>query len=213
MREKIEVFKKLWSIPKYKAIIKTLLYIIILLILYVIMQIMIIFAGNNEKLNNEIKIKEEVKLTPLENYKNMKNYEYTYEINYIFNKENINKTIEGTKYNDKDKFKILNDKYSIIDDKIYDKDNNIVSNLIEYDIISLLPNNLVDKFVGEKVETKYKDGKIKEEYPNAIVYIEDNYINKIELDLTDEVNKINNKITYYHITINYLNIDNIDSFN
>ena len=210
MKEKINTFKKLWAIPRYKAIIKLILFGIFFLSLYIIMQIMIILSNPSDNKPVKIKVIENVSAT--DNFKNMSSYEYTYEINYILNNQNLSKLITGTKYNNKNVFKILNNKYSISNDLIYDSNNNVVTNLCEYDLINLLPNNLVNLFVGEKTETKYSDGKVKIEYDKITIYEENNYITKIELDLTDEVSKINNKITYYSIIITYSNINNISSF-
>lgn len=211
MKEKFEKLKELWAIPRYKAIIKLILFIIFFALIYLIMFIATFFG---EKIDTT----EEVKKTALENYVSMNSYEYTYEINYILNKQNITKKIIGTKYNDKNDFKILNDKYYIKDNMIYNSSDEVVNNINEYDLLELDPIKIVTKLgeTTDKKVTKYNDGKIKTEYNsnlyNIITYEDDNYISEIELDLTNIVKEKNNKITYYSIKIIYTNINNITSY-
>lgn len=211
MREKIEAFKKLWAIPRYKAIIQLILWISFFFILYLVMCTIAIF---NKPVQNNSNI---VVKTALENYQEMSNYEYIYEYNYILNNENKSLTINGTKYNDQNTFKLLGTKYSIIDNTILDVNNNTVTNLTDYDITLLLPNNIVallETAINKEV-TKYSDGKAKTEYEfdDMLITTYDNnqYITEIELDLTKYMQKTNSKITYYTIKITYENINNIDS--
>lgn len=209
MKEKIELFKKLWAVPRYKAIIKLILFFIFFAVIFLIMFIMSLFAEKEEIV---------IKKSTLENYTSMDNYEYTYEINYIIGKENLNKKIIGTKYNNKNEFKILNEKYYISDNNIYNSNNEIVSGLNEYDLLKLEPNNIVIKLneIVDKKVTKYNDGKVKTEYNNdlynIITYEENNNIYEIDLDLTNKIKETNNKITYYSIKIIYTNINNINSY-
>ena len=97
--------------------------------------------------------------------------------------------------------------------------NNIIENLTDYDISLLEPTNISSLLstADNQQITKYSDGNIKTEYTfNDMIittYEENNYITKIDLDLTNYMIKLNPKITYYIINITYENINNIDSFN
>lgn len=214
MKEKIETFKKLWANPRYKAIIQLLLWISFFFIMYLVICIINIFSGpvKHEPVNIPTK-------TAIENYTEMANYEYKYTYNYTINKENTVLTIEGTKYNDHNTFKLNGTKYTVKDNLIFDINNNPVTNLTEYDITNLYPNNINTLLTTakNKEETKYNDGNIKTEYTFDDIFItthtNNNYITNIELDITNYMIKINPKITHYTIDIEYQNINNIDSFN
>lgn len=214
MKEKIEILKKLWQIPRYKAIIQLLLWFIFFFVLFFIYYIFSLFK---EEVNVYNKQDDEVKKSVIESYIEMENYEYEYKISYILNNETFEKNISGTKYNDKNTFKILSDKYSIINDQIYDSNNQIVSNLLDYDLINLEPKNIYNMIneCSDKEEIKYSDGKIKTEYIgidySIIVIEEESLIKEIEIDVTKLIN--NPKITYYDVKIIYENINNIDSYN
>lgn len=214
MKEKIETFKKLWAIPRYKAIIQLILWISFFLVLYIIISAIAIFNKPYE----DKKVKPITK-SALENYTEMNNYEYKYNFTYIINKENKTSLIEGTKYNNQNTFKLLGVKYKIENNVIYDINNNVTTNLTDYDILLLEPTNIINLLntAVSKEETKYNDGNAKTEYTFSdmliTTYEENNYITKIDLDLTNYMIKINPKITYYIINITYENINNIDSFN
>lgn len=213
MKEKIATFKKLWAIPRYKAIIQLILWISFFFLLYLILVTISIFNKPYEKNNKPVIIK-----TALENYQEMVNYEYKYTFNYVLNKENNALLIEGTKYNEQNTFKLLGNKYILTNDVIYDINNNEVSNLTDYDLILLEPKNIVlllDQAKNKEI-TEYTSGEVKTEYTFddmlITTYESDNYIKKIDLDITNYMTKNNNKITSYTINITYDNINNIDSF-
>lgn len=209
MKEKIEKFKELWAVPRYKAIIKLIMFFIFFAIIFLIMFIMSFFAEEEPI---------EIKKSTIENFTSMENYEYTYEINYIINKETLTKEIKGTKYDNTNTFKILSDKYYIENNIILNSNKEIVTNINEYDLIELEPINIVTKLneIENKNITTYNDGKIKTEYNSDLysitTYEEDNYIYEIDLDLTNKIKETNNKITYYSIKITYTNINNINSY-
>ncbi len=209
MKEKIEKFKELWAVPRYKAIIKLIMFFIFFAIIFLIMFIMSFFAEEEPI---------EIKKSTIENFTSMENYEYTYEINYIINKETLTKEIKGTKYDNTNTFKILSDKYYIENNIILNSNKEIVNNINEYDLIELEPINIVTKLneIENKNITTYNDGKIKTEYNSDLysitTYEEDNYIYEIDLDLTNKIKETNNKITYYSIKITYTNINNINSY-
>lgn len=209
MKEKIEKFKELWAVPRYKAIIELIMFFIFFAVIFLIMFIMSLFAEEEPI---------EIKKSTIENFTSMENYEYIYEINYIINKETLTKEIKGTKYDSTNNFKILSDKYYIKDNSIFNSNDEIVTNINEYDLIELEPINIVTKLneIENKNITTYNDGKIKTEYNSDLysitTYEEDNYIYEIDLDLTNKIKETNNKITYYSIKITYTNINNINSY-
>ena len=152
-------------------------------------------------------------------YATMQSYEYTYDIEYTLDGKLEKISISGTKYDNKNSFKLNGNKYFIVGDNIYDIEDSIVSDLAPYDLINLEPTRIdtLLKSANDKVETKYKDGAKKTEYTFTDMFIttyeNDGYLDKIELDLTKYMQNINNKITTYNIVINYTNINNIDSLN
>jgi len=210
MKEKINKIKELWKIPRYKALLKLVFFGIFFLFIYLFILIVSLVNGKTEIITK----------TTLENYNEMTSYEYTYNINYILNNETLQKKITGTKYNNENIFKILSNKYYIENNFIYDYNTKeVINNLNEYDLLNLETNKISELINSstDKNVTKYNDGKIKTEYKNEniilITYEENNYIYKIDLDLTTLLNDTNKKITYYNIEINYDNINNITSYN
>ena len=216
MKHKIETFKRLWAIPRYKAIIKLILWISFFFIIYLVMFVLSLINGSYEKKQVKPTL---VTKTALESYTEMANYEYKYNFTYTFNNENKTTLIEGTKYNNSNSFKLASNKYKIENNAIYDLNNSVVTNLTDYDIILLEPSNIINllKTAKNKEETKYNNGNIKTEYSFddmlITTYEENHYITKIDLDLTNYMIKVNPKITSYIINIIYENINNIDSFN
>ena len=212
MKARIEAFKKLWAIPRYKAIIQLLLWISFFLIIFAVLAIISLFGQT--KINNKNIKDNSVK------YTEMTSYEYTYEIKYTLENKLYELNVVGTKYNDKNSFKLNGTKYFIIDGYVYDINNNLVSDIIPYYNVAQLEPIAIDELLKtalNKEETLYKDGSKKTEYTlsNVLIttYESKDYLNKIELDLSNYVKTIDNKITAYNIIINYTNINNIDSFN
>lgn len=212
-----QIFKEVWEVPRYKALIKLGLYVIFFVFVF-------IFININKKENQDQTYTEK---TSLEKYKEMTSYEYNYSINYIENGDLNAIEISGTKYNDTNEFKYLKELYFINNNIIYlKKTNEVVQNLINFNIVNLEPINIINyisniegQVVTSKV-TKYSDDSSKTEYTivydDYVIYInifEDNdYIYKLELDVTEEMQKANSKITDYNIEINYSNINNISSY-
>lgn len=203
MKETLDKLKELWKIPRYKALIQLGLYLLFFTITFGFMYLIGIISGNKET----IAIK-----TPLENYKEMVNYEYTYNIKI----NNIDNNITGTKYNDKNEFKYLNNEYYINNKLVYSKKTNEqIDKLINFDILFLDQNNLFDLMTNYSINNKktvYNNNNSKTEYTisynsneiNMTTYIEDNYINKITISFIDK--------TDINIEIVYDNINNIRSY-
>lgn len=216
MKNFFEKLKELWKHPRYKSLMKLGLYFLIVVIAFGLLTL--------GKLTSE-PVKYTEPKTPLENYLEMKNYEYTYDIKYQKKNQTINQMFNGTKYEDINEFKYLNKKYYILSDNIYNKETNeIVNNLTEFNLLYLEPNSIVELITSVDVKesiTKYNDSNSKKEYvinfDGSIIYItifeEDNYIVKVNLDVTDMVKKTSKDITSYIVEINYSNINNISSYN
>ena len=209
MKEYYNKFKEFRKDPKKRSISLIILYGIFFLFV-------IIYIRGNNSVNN-IEQKEEVN-----NTENVTNYEYSYEIN--VDDDIIN--VDGIFLDNKELFEIDNIKYFIQDNKIFlNNQNEEVS--LNYPLIHLNYNSLkkfINSFVYES-KTEYKDSNTKYEYninnnevakffeednnndglTNIIVY-ESEFINKIEINLSNYYNK--NK---YIITVNYNNINNISN--
>lgn len=149
----------------------------------------------------------------------------SYEYNYDIIKDNTIINISGTHYENKDIFKIDSDNYNVKDNYIYSTldDNKTIEfplDRLNYNNIEKLLNNFDYNY---KIE--YKNGQIKYDYIVSnkdystyyqeennnegnvyIITVKSDYINKIEIDLS-EYYKINN----YKITIQYTNINNISN--
>ena len=209
MKEYYNKFKEFRKDPKKRSISLIILYGIFFLFV-------IIYIRGNNSVNN-IEQKEEVN-----NTENVTNYEYSYEIN--VDDDIIN--VDGIFLDNKELFEIDNIKYFIQDNKIFlNNQNEEVS--LNYPLIHLNYNSLkkfINSFAYES-KTEYKDSNTKYEYninnnevakffeednnndglTNIIVY-ESEFINKIEINLSNYYNK--NK---YIITVNYNNINNISN--
>ena len=209
MKEYYNKFKEFRKDPKKRSISLIILYGIFFLFF-------IIYIRGNNSVNN-IEQKEEVN-----NTENVTNYEYSYEIN--VDDDIIN--VDGIFLDNKELFEIDNIKYFIQDNKIFlNNQNEEVS--LNYPLIHLNYNSLkkfINSFAYES-KTEYKDSNTKYEYninnnevakffeednnndglTNIIVY-ESEFINKIEINLSNYYNK--NK---YIITVNYNNINNISN--
>lgn len=221
LKSNIKLFKQLWKNPKYKATIKLGFYLIFVFLIVFIIR----FCGN-ENVNSTTSVKE---VTPIQKLEAMNNYEY--EIN--INENQSITTLKGIKYKDINDFEVAKtkEKYTIIDNNIYKKTNNeLVTSLLNINIISLFPENLKQYVLSDylKNEISYKDNETKKEYYiygfNLIGNINNNkyiilttyennhYIYKIEIDATEVMKDINSGINNYNIDINYNNINKIKEY-
>lgn len=217
MKKKISKLKELWKIPRYHALIVLSLYAIFFTSLFFIIIIINFISGLNSDKNTSV---IEVKST-LENYVEMKSYEYAYNISYKIGNNEYNSKIEGTKFNKINKFKFLNNLYYIENNEILNE-NKLETNITDINLIDLEPTNIGQQLTDTNEISKviYNDKSIKKEYKIIgdkynlyfVVYEKDNFINKIEINALELVKLKNSKISAYNIEINYTNINNIASY-
>lgn len=220
-KENYQLFKKAWKDPKYKAIMKLSLYLIFIFILI----LMVKFCSNPRVTTTNTKPQE---LNSVQKIENTNNYEYTISIN-----ENQNITdIKGIKYQTVNDFEIINthEKYTIKDNIIYKKINNeVVSNLLNINLNSLFLDNIKNYLVDDNLKNtiEYEGNEIKKEYyisnfnifesevsSNIILttYENEDYVYKVEIDITEAIKTINPSINNYNITIEYNNINQIKNY-
>ena len=162
----------------------------------------------------------------LENYNNMSNYEFSYNIDISIN--NINKThiLTGTFYDNKYYLEMNNIKYYIDGNNIYivDINNKLLKKISKFnvdilDISTILKDNLYTMIKSsEEISSKsYVDKSIVREY------LYKNYNNKtINISFTEKDKLINKVIVDYKnyfdsyqnfmVTINFDNINNINEY-
>lgn len=213
----LSIIKEAWRDPKYKALIKLTMWFIFFLIL-----IMCVRFCQNEEIEKPTLDKQEIKITKIEA---MKNFEYEIEIKQ--NQDIIN--VKGIKYSNINDFEILNtkEKYTIKDNLIIKKDNQTNTNPFLFELNSLFPDQLKDVLIKENVisEITYQNKETKKEYKiptfniltskpiqDITVYEDENYITKIEIDLSKNMNLLHSSITNYYITITYQNINQIQNY-
>ena len=221
MREKYKQFKEFISVPKNKSFTLLAIYGIFFIFVFIVINTSKYSSTPivDDKIQDEVndEIKEETGI------KQVDSYEYIYE----FNINNVITNINGTYYNDEQLLSIEQTKYYIKNGISYLYSNQLIEQNIDYPIEKLTYNNihnLINNFEYES-KTEYKDRSIKYEYIisnldfskyyneeniyEGNVYIniyENNYINKVDIDLSSYYN-----INKYLISINYSNINNIDS--
>ncbi len=212
--KKIKEFKK---DPKKRSLYLLIVYGIFFIIVFIYIKsgqpsnTPIKYDNNSQTANENIENSQ--------NKKEISNYEYTYEIN----KDNNLLKISGTYYDNKDNFKLDSEDYNIKDYYIY---SNTTNELIVEFPISRLSYNEIEKLLNNfdyNSKTEYKDGNISYEYiinnKDYKTFINDSndidgnikiivnkkdYIEKLEIDLSEYYN-----IENYKIIINYANINNI----
>lgn len=158
----------------------------------------------------------------------IKNYEYSYLLNINNKGKNYIYKVEGTYFNDVYYFTINNNNYAIKEDKVYLVDD-VKKELKQavfkgvYSTIDLrmLGSKTMNTIISssEKIDSKeYNDGSTltKYKYQNydgkymvLEVMVKDKVISNIKIDYT---NYSNIKYDKYSIEINYLNINNLKSY-
>lgn len=211
MKEYLKKLKELKKNSKKKSTILLIIYMIFFIFVFVYIRSHS-YANNSNLIDKKENINQDV----------ISNYEYSYE--FLVNNDIIN--INGIYIDNKEMFELDNIKYYIQDNKVY-LNNEIDEITLDYPLIYLNYNSFKDfiKKYAYESKTEYKDKNIKYEYKinndeiakyfndevynqgisNIIVY-ENNYIYKIEIDLSSYYN-VNN----YKIIINYNNINNISN--
>lgn len=219
MKDNLAKVKELWKIPRYKAIIKLVLYLLFFALVFGILAIANLFSSHYEE-----PIEETSKKTSLENYLEMDNYEYTYTIKTETKTGTIEQLFTGIKFEDIHELTYLNTKYMIKEGKLYHKETNQeIDQLTKYDLMNLEPEHILELISSAKVEettTTYLDQNLKKEYTLIFedyqmyltLYDNGTTITKVNLDVSEYIRITNREITRYVIEINYLNIDNIRSY-
>lgn len=211
--KKIKQVKEKLKNPKTRSL--TLLGLYALFFIFV-------FIFINVNTNTNTQVDEKLELSPIENYKNMKSYQYK-----ITLFSNTLKEASGTFYLDTSLFNYEFNKYYYEENLLYliDNDSYYLSS-IDYNIIKLFNNNFyyLLKDLKEESTTTYNDGKMDLNYVvdanlfynyffeedkfydtkvNLIIKCDETNITNISIDLT------NLGIELYKIDIEYSNINNI----
>ena len=228
MKKLIEKYKKIFDTKRKKAVLKLALWILFfVIVLNMVGRPPKNYYKNSENSNKEVKLSA----SSIDNFKNMSNYEYTYNIEFKKNDTVQTFNIDGTYYNNKYYFNMDNKSYYISDEVIY-LVNNDEKKII--DVKSILNNgifNVVDlrifrkdnlyTFIDSSTEesnTSYKDGTEVKKYSyvtsegkkmDITTSSSGKLINSIVLDLT---NYIDIKYDSVKATLNLKNINNISSY-
>ena len=217
----INKFKELWANKRYRSLIKLVFYLIFFAVLFFIYE----FAS------------PDVANSPVEKNNDFENYNnYEYKINLNIN--DVLFDLDGKRYDNKYEFIFEDNTYSF-DNSNLNTDNNfmnlnndiinvfnytpdLINNIIENsEIISekkLITDNILIKEYSIKLD-KYMEildvnfDKYNEEDKIDILVSEKNdYVIKIELDLSNFYKYFEENYNKYEITINYNNINNVLDF-
>ena len=205
--------------PKKKSLTLLGIYVVFFIFVFAIT------SGSSEPQSTSSPIEEKEKVSFLDNYKNMKSYEYKFE----FIEDNATKHIQGSYYSNTTLFNYNGLRYFYENDLLYaiDNDSYYLSN-IEYNITKLFNNNFytILEQSKEDLKTTYNDNTSKINYSmdsnifynyifgvesnynsltNLEITLKDNYIINISIDLT------NLNLNLNKIQIEYNNINNIKS--
>lgn len=226
MKENYRKFKELMKNSRYRAIIKLFLWFLFFALLYLIINNGMVtskYVSNNSNNNGKIKKTNDA----IENYKNMKNYEYMYTFTY---NDGSDKTIivNGTYFDEKYYFSIGDNNYYFADELyLVLKDTNELVLDPKIDLpISLTE---IDKGViynwlsssSKESEITYNDNSkiaeylysVKDAYKIIIeTFIKDYYIEKIDINLVDFLSTKNLQLQKFNVKIEYKNINNISSY-
>lgn len=205
--------------PKKKSLTLLGIYVVFFIFVFAITS----GSSEPESISNYVEQKEEVSF--LDNYKNMKSYEYKFE----FIEDNATKHIQGSYYSNTTLFNYNGLRYFYENDLLYaiDNDSYYLSN-IEYNITKLFNNNFYTILEQSKEDSKttFNDNTSKIIYTidsnifnkyfletetnfksltNIEITIKDNYIINISINLT------NLNLNLNQIKIEYSNLNNIKS--
>ena len=163
MKEKIEIFKKIWSVPRYKALIKLSLY-------FIFFASIIIYSNVVSKRSNQ----NEKTLTPLEKMSLKENYNFT--INTLDVSFTGNKTGNIIQIN-------YNDKINSYDLEEIDNIDFKYKEILEYLDLKKIYNLIKDEEFDSK--TEFKDGIISLNYKldNLEITTYENNRNIIKLEI------------------------------
>ncbi len=217
-------FKELWANPRYKALIELGLYIAFFGIIFIYVSL----TGSPSS-NNYSNVEE--KIDYFEYYKNMDSYEYN-----VLLSDSITgiTNITGTFYNNISTYNVLGHIFTINGNLVTSKENKSVFDYISIDPLLLtrdnITNSLNDSYLVNK--TEYSGNSYKYvysvpirvfaknyyslyqnniEYIEITVYVNNDVINIINIDLFNLMKYTNSLYTNYSFKIEYTNINNIKS--
>lgn len=188
MKKHYQKLKELWQVPRYKALIKLVIYTIF--IVFVISLIKNVPEVETNTINS---------------------YEFSYKL--ISNQEEI--TIKGIHYKNKEKLIINNNIYYYVDNTLYLNKNEeidiekVALNTLQYENIknSLKEDQVIDKatYSDKDVITYLVDGSNFNllEKVNVTVEKNSNYINKVSINFNEQLEN-------YQIEIEYFNFNKIE---
>jgi len=165
MKEKFEILKNIWSVPRYKALIELGLFFIFFLSIFIISKV----PSNNEPV---------VYKSPLEVFRDKNNYQFQIKIN--------DEIIEGNFLNDK-----INLNYNNIN---YTCENQIVepTNFPYIDYLIYIDTNYIYNLIANEEiysKTEFNDGTISKVYKldnlEITTYELNSQIKKIEINDTN----------------------------
>lgn len=222
-------FKEAWDNPRLRAIITLGFYVVFFLFVFIYIFVM-------ESIGQNSGIKSLQEADPFMAYQSMKSYEYTYDITSTDGVNSLNHKILGVHTENLDSFSINNYKFYIQDNVIYSKIEGVqITDILPIDLMMLTPSNLSNYFVNDYLtnKTTYENGDMKAEFsipvynfniaflqgtlldnPNYViitVYIEDNHIQRLSINLDELMKLVDVTIQNYTIDITYNNINNIKS--
>lgn len=228
MKKIINNIKEFMGNKRKKALVSLLFWILFFAIVIMMIGKPPSYTPNNksntvEKKNNQ---------NGIDNFKNIKSFEYTYTIDILENNSPKKYIIKGTYFDNKEYFNMNNREYYSSDNKVYYVDNNskklLNLNSNNYELFNIFDINLLLKdgiystisFSNVDTKTSYKDGTtiikyIYTNYNNKEVIItikeKDGIINNIELDYSKYYDI--NKYQKFIITCELTNHDNILEYN
>jgi hypothetical protein len=224
VKEKYNKYKELKKNPRYNALFKLLFWFAFFGILY-----LIVISGVSQSKYVTTNDGESTKVTTnsVENYNNMKSYEYQYILNYNDGTDK-NVIVDGTYFEENYYFKIGENNY-YFSDSLYLVLRDTKQLLVDPKIDLPISLTEIDRFViynwingAEKdSEVTYKDNSKVIEYVYSVddsykVYIEvyekDYMIEKIDINLIDFLSTKNLQLNKFDIHIEYKNINNISSY-
>ena len=230
MKEFKEFIKDAIHDKRKKAILSLVLWFLFFVVVFLLM------GGRNtipKEIHYQYSSNSNTNSTsPIENYKNMENFEFNYIVEIIENNSTNTYNITGTYYENKYYFELLNSKYLIDNNTIYivDEINKQLKEIDKNDpksIFSLFDIRILNKdsiytFITSSTE---EDSTIYKDKTKSITYLYKNYENKtIDLIVSVKENMINSitlkfnnyfgdKYQLFKVSINYKNINNIVEYN
>lgn len=217
MKEKYRAFKEWKKNPRHHALYQLLCWFIFFFTLYLI-AISGIFSPHYQSTTNTKKNNNSI-----ENYQEMKSYEYKYEISY----DNKNIIIEGIAFKDKNYYSIGENKY-YDDGTLYLVDEENKQLIANPDInlpilLSEIDNNIIytwlsEASINETIEYNSGDKVTTYDWSKDNVSItmiakeNDNIINNLELDLSEFVATKGLQYEQFKVNITYTNANNISSY-